>query len=89
MTDASSIMGNESREAAIERGLGRIEGKMDILLTQFANHALDDKANFDTIDRRMSSLERRYTWFAGVWAGIVFIGGSLYSLLHILKGNFN
>lgn len=53
---------------SIERGLGRIEGKVDQLLTQFSNHADEDDERFKDVTSQLEGLR--------LWRATV-IGGSL------------
>lgn len=50
----------------LERALGRIEGKLDMLI------ALHEKN-----DARIAAMEKKLWTFSGVWAVCVFIAGKL------------
>jgi len=41
----------------IQRSLGRVEGKLDLLLTEIKTHFEDDKTNFNTIDTRIQGCD--------------------------------
>ncbi len=60
-------------ENGIQRSLGRMEGKVDVLISSFASHAKDDDIQFAKIDSRLTVMERIVYWFTGV--GALFVLG--------------
>ena len=66
-------------EVDIQRSLGRLEGKMDLMLSNMQSHLMEDTARFklfddrlDVFDKRQSTLERK-AWMASggvlaIWA---------------------
>lgn len=52
----------------LHRSLGRLEGKLDLILTQMASHFVEDKAMFSNIDRRLMTIERKVWGFTGIAA---------------------
>ena len=62
-------MGNDE----IQRSLGRVEGKLDLLLTEIKQHFEDDKKNFSSIDTRIQKVEKKIYYASGFVAAIAFI----------------
>lgn len=56
----------------LSQGLGRVEGKIDILLTQFSSHDADDRREFDGIHKYLRSIDSRINWAMGVGTAIIF-----------------
>lgn len=56
---------------SIERSLGRVEGKLDVLLEKFASHADEDASSFGKIHERLNGLERKFYYFTGIAASIL------------------
>jgi hypothetical protein len=54
----------------LQRSLGRVEGKIDGILTGLEKHFRDDLDNFATIEARVGKVERKIYWFSGAWAVI-------------------
>lgn len=46
---------------AVQRSLGRLEGKMDILLQNMNQHLLEDTARFDKMNARQDIADARQT----------------------------
>jgi hypothetical protein len=57
----------------IQRSLGRLEGKLDILITEIKQHFEDDKKNFSSIDTRIQKVEKKIYYASGFVAAIAFI----------------
>lgn len=72
---------SNSREN-INRGLGRVEGKIDFLISSFASHAQEDKTNFSILDKRMEATEKKINWMLGVGSGVMSLIGMIYAYLH-------
>lgn len=64
-------------ENEINRSLGRIEGKVDLLIDHFKQHADDDQEAFAALALRLAAQEKKLNWFSGVGAAIVFFSGFL------------
>jgi hypothetical protein len=65
----------------IQRSLGRLEGKLDILITEIKQHFEDDQNNFSSIDTRFQSVEKKIYYASGFVAAIVFISQQFKSYL--------
>jgi len=63
------------------QSLGRVEGKIDLILTQFASHAADDTKEFDTVKNRLSSLEKKIYWLWGVGSAALLAFGYVFGYL--------
>lgn len=76
-------MDNANQElAALHRGLGRLEGKMDLLLQNENNRRIEDNTKFEKVDRRLSGVERKLLFMSGVFAvGIVLTEKAIAFLL--------
>lgn len=74
-------MTNSDMPEELGRSLGRVEGKIDVLISSFASHAADDKVAFEIINKRLSSSETKINWIFGVGSGIMAILGLVYSFL--------
>ena len=59
--------------AALHRGLGRLEGKMDILLTQINQHLLEDTARFDKVNNRVDANTKKIWTLSGGIAALVLV----------------
>jgi hypothetical protein len=57
----------------IHRSLGRLEGKLDILITEIKQHFEDDKKNFSSIDTRIQKVEKKIYYASGFVAALAFI----------------
>ena len=57
----------------IQRSLGRVEGKLDLLLTEIKTHFEDDKTNFSSIDTRIQKVEKKIYYASGFVAALAFI----------------
>ena len=57
----------------IQRYLGRVEGKLDLLLTEIKTHFEDDKQNFSSIDTRIQKVEKKIYYASGFVAALAFI----------------
>ena len=66
-------MSSPEDENGIQRSLGRMEGKMDVLISTFANHAKEDSYSFEKISARLSVIEKIVYWFTGVGALFVAV----------------
>lgn len=65
----------------LHRSLGRLEGKLDLILTQMASHFVEDKTIFANIDRRLMLIERKVWSFTGVAAVLASISAIAASYL--------
>lgn len=81
-----------SNNAALQRSLGRLEGKVDLLLSNMNSHLLEDTARFkvqsdrmDQLENRHISTEKKFAWLAGALAVIYFITNFATSLFPFLK----
>jgi hypothetical protein len=53
----------------LHRSLGRLEGKIDFLLTRLTEHFEEDTTNFKALDTRASAIEKKiWTWGGGLSA---------------------
>lgn len=69
----------------IQRGLGRVEGKLDQVITGQNQHEESDDNRFAHVDKRLSQVERKLYVWTGAIAVIVFVISHFpYSL--IFKG---
>ncbi|WP_316859921.1 hypothetical protein [uncultured Cohaesibacter sp.] len=60
-------------ENALNRSLGRIEGKQDLILSNMDRLAKDHATLKDTVtslDGRVSKVEKKMIWFAGAFASV-------------------
>jgi hypothetical protein len=57
----------------IQRSLGRLEGKLDSLITEIKQHFEDDKKNFSSIDTRIQKVEKKIYYASGFVAALIFI----------------
>lgn len=62
----------------IQRGLGRVEGKLDQIISGMSSHEADDKYRFEEVhkelhglDNRTSGLERKIYYANGIAAAVV------------------
>jgi len=60
----------EERREELQRGLGRVEGKIDQILTGLTQHVHDDATNFHSLDTRVSTIEKR-VWAASGAAAVI------------------
>lgn len=65
----------------MERTLGRIEGKLDALLDNYAAHEKRDDDRFDHVSGRLGKLERWQSKVIGIGVAAGTIGGLLVELL--------
>lgn len=48
----------EAARAEIQRGLGRIEGKLDSLVTTLSDHTKDDHYNFESVTKNFAEVNK-------------------------------
>lgn len=77
--DASIDIG----QGELQRSLGRIEGKLDLIQTNISAHILDDKSAFNAIENRISSVERKIWVFTGAITLVATLTGYFVNRLHI------
>lgn len=70
-------MSDLDHQLEVQRTLGRMEGKLDALVTTMATHVEDDK----TVEKRVGKLERRQAWTSGASAVIGTLIGWTVTLL--------
>lgn len=56
-----------------ERGIGRVEGKVDLMLDTMKGLSYKFDAFADDINQRVNRVERRQSWYSGLWAGLVLV----------------
>lgn len=61
----------------VQRSLGRVEGKVDQILSAINQHFEDDKINFSEIKERLNSAEKKI-WLGQGGAAIL---GSLFAII--------
>lgn len=66
----------------IQRSLGRLEGKVDILLDLGAQR----DASVKTLDRRVTAVESRVNRAYGVAAGVSAVVGCVGYVIHLIVG---
>lgn len=74
--------------AEIERSLGRIEGKLDVLVSAFAEHLKEDASNFKEVNLRLSTAEKKLIFFMGALGVIWFIAPVVIQHLDKIKAFF-
>lgn len=57
----------------IAQCLGRVEGKVDLLVTGMTQHFADDKQTFAILHKKVDKLTRRWAYAAGGAAVITFL----------------
>jgi hypothetical protein len=57
----------------VQRSLGRIEGKTDQILSEITKHETHDEIRFNSMEKRLGSLERKIWYASGVAAVIVLV----------------
>lgn len=79
-TSVSPVVSLDSAILEIQRGLGRVEGKMDQVLLSAINHEELDKNRFrdvfettKEIEERVGRLEKKVWYAAGFGAALAFI----------------
>lgn len=72
----------ESARAEIQRGLGRIEGKLDSLVVTLADHTKDDHYNFERLNEIVASIQKSQYKALGV---ISFLAISIPIAISFLK----
>lgn len=55
----------------IERSLGRVEGKLDVILEKFSSHSADDLLAFARIHERINQIDKRLWWMSGAAAAAI------------------
>jgi hypothetical protein len=60
----------------LQRGLGRVEGKLDQVLQHLEAHFEDDKERFASLDGRLAKVEKK-VWYA---SGVGSLLGALLTL---------
>lgn len=65
---------------AVQRDLGRLEGKMDALLMQLTEHIKKDEEAW----RKVGSLEKKLVYFSGVFAALGFFVTAVLKKVGIL-----
>ena len=50
----------------VQRSLGRLEGKIDLILSNVQAHLLEDTARFDKIHVRQDRVEKKIWMFSGI-----------------------
>lgn len=60
----------DAEDAELQRGLGRLEGKVDQVLIQLTQHFRDDAHNFAAIEVRFAALEKKVWLAAGAASAI-------------------
>lgn len=61
----------DNNDLTVAGSLGRIEGKMDIVLNRLSDH-----------EERLRKIESRASWFAGAAAVLGAVGGFLFNLIY-------
>lgn len=69
----------EAITTEVQRGLGRVEGKLDYLLTIIPDHFKSDEESFDKLANRISKLEVKVYTLAGSLGVFSGIASSLIS----------
>lgn len=72
----------EEHALELNRSVGRVEGKLDQLLSSIERHFEDDKTNFAFIGIRLARVERKIYWFTG--AGAVVGAFVAYFVKHLV-----
>lgn len=62
---------DELRE--VQRSLGRLEGKLDTLITSINQHFLDDKKAFSDLETRIQKVEKKVWYASGFVAAFAFL----------------
>lgn len=52
----------------LQRSLGRVEGKLDYLITRMTDHFEQDATSFNNLDKRIAGVEKKVWMFAGGFA---------------------
>lgn len=80
-----------SETVDVQRSLGRLEGKIDLILQNMQAHLIEDTARFDKIntrqdktDARHNTLERKWWLATGVGVAAIFVLQNIDHLFNIL-----
>lgn len=57
-TNDDIMNSGEAGRAEIQRGLGRIEGKLDSLTSTLSDHTKDDHYNFESVTRNFAEVNK-------------------------------
>ena len=56
-------------DSELQRALGRVEGKLDQALANFAHH----DSRISLLDKRVGSVEKKVYWFSGASAVLAYL----------------
>jgi hypothetical protein len=57
----------------ISQSIGRLEGKMDLVLQGMTTHFADDKDQFGKLHKKVDSLKTKWAYAAGAVAVVTFL----------------
>jgi hypothetical protein len=64
---------SDGQVSELQRSMGRLEGKLDLLLSNMNAHLLEDTARFRIIDDRVSKIEKKIFTLGGAIAVVLGI----------------
>lgn len=76
---AVAVQSADVQRAEIQRSLGRLEGKVDLILEGIKEHEERDEARFENIEKRVALVERKIWYATGIGAALAFILSKLNS----------
>ena len=54
----------------VSAAIGRMEGKLDVLIDQMAAHVVQDTQRFEGVDKKIDKLSSKQNWMLGGATGI-------------------
>lgn len=76
MTDHDET-GREYRREELQRAVGRVESKVDQVLSGLSTHVKDDSEHFTELNTRVSGLEKKIYYASGAVAVFMYLVSNL------------